>query len=210
MLRWTIPVTPDAETARHWAENELARSVYHRGDSLFDRLGAWFIEQLSKLLDRTGGAGFPPILYLVGALVLAAIIVIAARIAVPAVRQRGRSSSAFLLDDDTRTGSEIRDAAQSAAAAGDNTLAALEYFRAMVRSCEERVVIDERAGRTAREAARDIARSLANHQGDLHAGAAIFDELCYGHREGTRADVDSLAALDAEVSRAKAVTMVLS
>lgn len=210
MLRLTVPVTPDADTARHWAESELAKSVYHRGDSLFDRLGAWFSDQLAKLLDRTGGADFPPILYLVGALVIAAIIVIAARVALPAVRQRGRAASAFLLDDDTRTGSQIRNAARAAAAAGDDTLAALEYFRAMVRGCEERVIIDDRAGRTAREAARDIARSIANHQSTLRAGAVTFDELCYGHREGTRADVEGMAALDAEVSRTKAMNMVLS
>jgi len=210
MLRWTVPVTPDADTARQWATDELAKSAYHRGDSLFDRLGAWISEQLAKLLDRTGGADFPPIMYLVGALVIAAIIVVAARIALPAMRQRGRAASAFLLDDDTRTGSEIKNAAQSAAAAGDHTLAALEYFRAMVRGCEERVIIDERAGRTAREAARDIARSIANHQDTLRAGAITFDELCYGHRDGTAADVDAMAALDAAVSRTKAMNMVAS
>jgi hypothetical protein len=210
MLMLEVPVTPDAETARRWAEEELAKSAYHRGDSLFDRLGAWFAEQLGKLLDSTSGAGFAPVTYLIAALIIAAIILIATKVAVPAVRQRGRTASAMLLDDDTRTGSQIRAAAKSAAARGDHALAALEYFRAMVRSCEERVIIDERAGRTAREAARDIARALGAHQEDLRAGAAVFDELCYGHREGTSDDARRMASLDAELSHAKPLRMAMA
>lgn len=209
MLLRDVPVTPDAETARRWAEEELAKPAYSRGDTLFDRLGAWFSEQLAKLLDSTSGSGFPPITYLIAALVIAAIIVIATKVAVPAVRQRGRGSSAVLLDDDTRTGAQIRDAAKSASARGDYAGAALEFYRAMVRSCEERVVIDERAGRTAREAARDIARALGAHQDDLRFGAVTFDELCYGHRDGTADDARRLEAIDAEIARAKPLRMAM-
>jgi len=210
MLRWNVPVTPDPDTARRWAEDELAKSVYHRSESLFDRIGSWLTEQIAKLFDRTGGADFPPLLYLAGAVLLAAIILIAAKVAVPAVRQRGRTSSAVLLDDDTRTSAQIRTDARAAAAAGDDTVASLEYFRAMVRGCEERVVIDERAGRTAREASRDIAASIAAHHEPLRTGAVAFDELCYGHRAGTPSDTESMAALDTLIAGAKSTRMVLS
>lgn len=209
-MRLSVPVTPDAETARAWAEAELAKSAYHHGDTVADKVGTWLSEFLARLLERTGGASFPPLGYLVGAVVIVGLVIVAARVVAPAVRQRGRSDGAALLDDDTRTASQIRDAARKARSQGDLTLAALEFYRATVRGCEERVVIDERAGRTAREAARDIARSLGAHRAELMSAASTFDELCYGHREGTQTDVEAMESLDRTVSTAKALKMALT
>lgn len=208
-MRLSVPVTPDAETARAWAEAELAKSAYHHGDTLADKVGTWFSDFLARLLDRTGGAAFPPIGYLVGAVVILGLLIVAARVVAPAVRQRGRGDGAALLDDDARTAAQMRYAARKARSQGDLTLAALEYFRATVRGCEERVVIDERAGRTAREAARDIARAVGAHRTELLAAASTFDELCYGHREGTERDVDAMESLDRTASTAKALKMAL-
>ncbi len=50
-MRLTVPVTPDAETARAWAEAELAKSAYHRGDTLADRVGAWISDFISRLFE---------------------------------------------------------------------------------------------------------------------------------------------------------------
>lgn len=209
-MRLTVPVTPDAETARAWAEAELAKSAYHRGDTLADRVGAWISDFISRLFEKTGGAAFPPIGYLLGAVILLAVLFLAARVVAPAVRQRGRSDGADLLDDDTRTAAQIKDAARKARSQGDLTLAALEFYRATVRGCEERVVIDERAGRTAREAARDIARSVGSHRAELLTAASTFDELCYGHRDGTQHDVEAMESLERTMSTAKALKMALA
>lgn len=206
----SVPVTPDADTARDWAERELEKSIYHRGETLFDKLGQWLSDRLADLLASTGGASFPPIGYLAGVAVLVILLIIASRVVVPAVRQRRRGDGATLLDDDTRTSAQIRDAARRAKESGDATLASLEYFRAIVRGCEERVIIDERAGRTAREAARDIAQVLAGHKQALMRGASTFDELCYGHRTGSQADVTAMEALHREVGGAKAAKLALA
>ena len=206
----SVPVTPDAETARAWAERELEKSIYHRGETLFDKLGQWFSDRLADLLASTGGASMPPLGYLAGAIVVIVLLIVASRVVIPAVRQRRRGDSATLLDDDTRTAAQIRDAARRAKATGDDTLASLEYYRATVRGCEERVVIDERAGRTAREAARDIAKGLTEHKSGLMRGATVFDELCYGHRAGTRDDVAFMEGLERAVSNAKAPKLVLA
>ena len=159
-MRFSVPVTPDPDTARQWAQDELSKSIYHHGESLADRIGRWLSELFNKLLDAGNGSSIPPLGYLLGAIVLVALIVVATRIAIPAARQRRRGGKAVLLEDDARTAQQIRDAAQASARDGDHTAAALDYFRALVRGCEERVIIDDRAGRTAREAARDIASSI--------------------------------------------------
>ncbi|NYI40796.1 DUF4129 domain-containing protein [Demequina lutea] len=209
-MRFSIPVTPDPDTARQWAQDELSKSIYQHGESLADRLGSWFSDLMNKLLNAGSGGSIPPVGYLLGAIVLIALIVIATRIAIPAAQQRRRRGTAVLLADDARTAQQIRDAAQAASRAGDHTAATLEYFRALVRGCEERVVIDDRAGRTAREAAIDIAASINLHFAQLRAAAQTFDALRYGHRVGTAEDSSRMKDLEAVVRGTRAVHLVAS
>lgn len=209
-MRFSVPVTPDPDTARKWAEDELSASIYHHSESLADRLGRWFSELMSKLLDAGTGNAIPPVGYLLGAVVVIVLIIIAMRIAIPAAQQRRRHSTAVLVGDDARTAQQIREAAQEASRIGDHTVATLEYFRALVRGCEERVVIDDRAGRTAREAARDIATAFNQHFGELRGAATTFDALCYGHRDGTAEDSSRMKALETDVRGTRAIQQVTS
>lgn len=209
-MRLSVPVTPDPDTARQWALDELSKSIYHQGESLADRLGRWLSDLVSRLFDAGTGTSIPPAGYLLGALVVVGLIVIASRIAIPAARQRRRRSAAVLGGDDARTAQQMRDAARTAARAGDHSAATLEYFRAVVRGCEERLIIDERAGRTAREAARDIAASVHPHAAELRAAATTFDALCYGHRDGTERDSSRMEALESGVREARAIPQVTS
>jgi hypothetical protein len=209
-MRLSVPVTPDPDTAREWARDELSKSIYHQGESLADRIGRWLSELLNKLFEAGTGTSIPPAGYLLGAAVVVALIIIATRVAIPAARQRRRRSSAMLLGDDARTAQQIRDAARAAAQAGDHTSATLESFRALVRGCEERLIIDERAGRTAREAARDIATSLHPHSAELRNAATTFDALCYGHRDGTAQDSSRMETLESDVRKARAIPQVTS
>jgi len=114
------------------------------------------------------------------------------------------------MGDDARTAQQIRDAARAAAQAGDHTTATLESFRALVRGCEERLIIDDRAGRTAREAARDIAASLHPHAVELRHAATTFDALCYGHRAGAARDFTRMETLESVVRKARAIPQVTS
>ena len=209
-MHLTIPVTPDAETAREWAVQELSRSAYHHSQSLADRIGEWIMDFLARLLDTSAGASFPPVGYIIGTLALVGLVLAAARVTLPAIRQRRRGGAAVLADDDDRTSAQMRDAAAAAARAGDHTTATLEHFRALVRGCEERVIIDERAGRTAREAAHDIGTAVGEHAHELRRGAATFDALCYGHRAGAESDALAMATLDATLLAAKPSRMVIA
>lgn len=174
-----VPVQPDAETARRWALDELARPEYHTQPSLLSRLLTWLQEQLGSV----------PTLGLPSGVSLLLTIAVAAAVALgilwfvgPVRRSRrtDRTGRAVLAADDTRTAAELRASADAAAAAGDWHLAVLERFRAVVRGLEERTVLDERPGRTAHEAVVAAARRLPDLGDALRAAGDLFDDVAYG------------------------------
>ena len=199
-----IPVDPDAETARRWATEELLDPVYHEQRSLLSRLLDWIAELLAGL--RTP-AVLDPIAILAVVGVIAAVIAVAFLVAGPVrVSRRGGADRSVLADDDTRTAAEIRAAADAAAAAGDWATSVLERFRAIVRGLEERTVLDERAARTAHEAALAAAARLPALAAELVAAGRTFDDVAYGDAPATAQDEVRLRGLDARVQDARAST----
>ena len=204
MLHLEVPVVPDASTARRWATQELADPVYHRGKSLLSRLLEWFL----SLFD----GGSVPVLGLPAGVVAAVVVVvvvaiagIAFWIAGPVRLARRAAGSVVVLGDDSRTAAQLRAAADGHAARGDWSAAVLDRFRALVRSLEERVVLDESPGRTAHEAAEAAAARLPEHTADLRRAGRTFDEVCYG-KVTAGPDTDAwLRGLDAALVRAQPV-----
>ena len=174
-----VPVVPDAETARRWASDELALPIYHRGKSLLTRVVDWFM----SLFDgaQGSGLGLPP--GLVGALVVVVVLAVAGVafwLTGPVRLARRAAGSVVVLGDDTRTAAQLRAAADASAARGDWPAAVLDRFRAIVRSLEERTLLDEWPGRTAHEAAEAAAARLPSQATGLRRAARTFDEICYG------------------------------
>ena len=181
-----IPVDPDAATARRWATRGAARPRLPR---------AALAAQPAAGLDRRA----------------------ALRPARPRRRstrspssrssgaRRGRRgrvpggrSRAALAPSAARTAAswrtttpgpptQIRAAADAAAAAGDWALAVLERFRAIVRGLEERTVLDERAARTAHEAALAAAARLPALAAELVAAGRTVRRRRVRRRAGDRA-----------------------
>ncbi len=203
-----VPVDPDAATARRWAQEELLDPAYHQQRSLLSRLWDWIAEQLAGL--RTPAALDPwAVLVVVG--VLVAVVVVAFLVAGPVrLSRRGAADRSVLARDDTRTSEQIRAAADAAAARGDLSLAVLERYRAIVRGLEERTVLDERAARTAHEAALAAAARLPALGTDLVAAGRTFDDVAYGDEAATADDERRLRELDARVrdTRASSVSQV--
>ncbi|WP_456788018.1 DUF4129 domain-containing protein [Cellulomonas sp. P5_C5] len=197
-----IPVDPDAATARRWATEELLDPVYHEQGSLLGRLVDWLAELLSGL--RTPAA-LDPFAVLAVAGVIVGIVVVAFLVAGP-VRgsRRGRPDRSVLADDDSRTSAQIRAAADAAAATGDWTVAVLERFRAIVRGLEERTILDERAARTAHEAALAAAARLPALAAELVAAGRTFDDVAYGDVPATAQDEARLRELDSRVQDTRA------
>lgn len=197
------PVTIPRGTARDAARRELSKGMYHDGDpSLFQRavtrVWNWFGDLLDAAAGITPGGGLG-----LTVIVLLAVGIAAAlwwRLGSP---RRNPTSSAPLFDAGPRTAAEHRATAAAHAAQGHWNRAVQERMRAVVRSLEERALIEPRPGRTADEAAAEAAASLPGHTDRLHTAARQFDDVAYGGRSADEAAYERLAALDEDLERTR-------
>lgn len=204
-LPLSIPIEPDAETARRWLEEELSKPQYQeRPAGWFQRLQAWIndvIERLFSLGEGAGGFGVSGGL-VVGLLIAAAAIAILILILGPLRNSRTRRRSAAVFDNDDREAVDIRAAAVAAAEREDWTQAVVERFRALVRSVEERGLVSVVPGMTAAEFAQAVGLRLPAHHADLNRCADIFDGVRYGHDIATRDLYEYVSRVDDAVAEA--------
>ncbi|WP_372593299.1 DUF4129 domain-containing protein [Actinotalea sp.] len=195
-----VPVEPDSATARQWLRDELAKAVYHQQPSLLERLWTWATEQFQRFLEAASGVdGRSSLLIVVGAIVV--IAVIALLVAGPVQRSRAAArASTEVFGDDTRSTAQLLAAAEQHAAAGRFGPAVLDRFRALLRSLEDRTVLDPRPGRTADEGAREAGDRLPGCAVELLAAARLFDDVCYGDAEADAEDDRWLATVLAQVA----------
>ncbi|MGE7391481.1 DUF4129 domain-containing protein [Streptomyces sp. NPDC004126] len=199
----TPPLTTPRDAAREAAERELAKPAYHQDEpGLLQRALDRFWDWLGDFFDRASGAtpgGWAGLLA-IAVLVLLVIAALWWRLGTP---RRTATSTTNLFDEGPRSAADHRTAADAHAAAGRWNEAVQERMRALVRSLEERTLLDPRPGRTADEAAAEAALTLPAHAADLHAAARAFDDVTYG---GRTADADAYArlrTLDLTLERAK-------
>ncbi|WP_406268664.1 DUF4129 domain-containing protein [Streptomyces sp. NBC_00191] len=198
-----VPVDTPRIPAREAAERELSKPMYHENDpSLLQRALDRFWDWVGGLFDSASGAtpGGPLGLLVV---VLVVVLLIAAlwwRLGTP---RRTHASADSLFGDSPRSASEHRTAAEAHAAAGRWNQAVQERMRAIVRSLEERTLLDPRPGRTADEAAAEAGRSLPAQSDGLRAAARKFDDVTYGGRTADRQAYLRLRDLDLELERTK-------
>lgn len=204
----TVPVEPDADTARRWLEDELAKADYSEM-TLLQRLNEWFAK-LWEGVDpgaATRGLGSVIVTVLIaGALALLLWILVRWRrrhrltrgttsVEAPQVATVGD-----LVDP-----AEHRRRAQEALADGRFDEAVVERFRAVVAVLVERDWVIATAGLTSQEAADAASVRLPGLAADLRRAANLFDHARYGHglagvRELGTEDVDVIAVLDERVS----------
>ncbi|GHB42149.1 membrane protein [Streptomyces cirratus] len=196
------PVTTGRDAAREAAERELSKPLYHQNDpSPLQRALDGFWDWLGDFFDRASGAtpGGPVGLFVVVLLAALAIGALWWRLGTP---RRAVTGATALFDEAARTAADHRAAADAHAAAGRWTEAVQERMRAVVRSLEERTLLDPRPGRTADEAAAEAATRLPQHAGDLRAAARAFDDVTYGGRTGDPDTYGRLRTLDLALERA--------
>jgi len=199
----SVPVDLGRDEAAQLARDELAKQVYRdAGPGLVERLVRWLLEQAGRLLD--GAAGVSPGGYagLVVVLLLVAAAVVAVRLKGGPLGRRATRDAALFVGR-TRTAAQHRAAADAHAAAGAWAEAVRERLRAVVRSLEERAVLDERPGRTADEAAAEAGRALPSCAAGLGSAAVLFDEIWYGGRPAGPESYAALRDLDAQVQAAR-------
>lgn len=197
------PVTLPRDPAREAAERELSKGMYHENDpSWYERAMDAFWEWLDKLFGAASAAtpGGALGLAVVVLFILALIGALWWRLGTP---RRTPTSSATLFDDRPRNAAEHRAAAEAQAAQGRWNQAVQERMRAIVRSLEERALLDVRPGRTADEAASEAGGALPAHADRLRAAARDFDDVTYGGRSASEGTYRRLATLDDDLERAK-------
>ncbi|GGQ37466.1 DUF4129 domain-containing protein [Streptomyces griseomycini] len=197
------PVTLPRDPAREAARRELSKHMYHENDpSWFQRALDTFWEWVGELFETASTATPGGTLGLI-VVIVAVVAVLGAlwwRLGTP---RRQPVSAPALFDDRPRSAAEHRAAAEAHAAQGHWNQAVQERMRAIVRSLEERALLDVRPGRTADEAAAEAGRALPAHTGPLHAAARSFDDVTYGGRAVTEQSYRDIAGLDRDLERAR-------
>jgi hypothetical protein len=195
-----VPVELGREAARRLAQLELARPEYAAGrPGLFSRAAGWLRDRLGDLLGPVAGAATNPWVGLLVLVALMAVLAVAVRLRTGPLARAGRREPA-LFGGTERTAAEHRAAADRCAGDGDWAGAVRERLRAVVRSLEERTLLDPRPGRTADEAAAEAGLVLPGSAADLRGAARRFDDVVYGGRPAGAEDDAALRALDERVA----------
>lgn len=172
-----VPATPDASQAREAAERELARPEYHAQETLWERLWRWIVEHLDPGNVMPGAPRWVSILIVV--VVVLALVALLLALLSRITRVRRTRAERALFDDD-RSSSTLTRAADDAAGRGDWATAVVERFRAIIRSLDERGLIEDYPGMTAHEAAALASSTLGALGGELTRAAVLFDAVRYG------------------------------
>ncbi|MGW6062174.1 DUF4129 domain-containing protein [Streptomyces sp. NPDC055189] len=199
----TPPVTIPRDPAREAAERELSKPPYHENDPsllqrALNRFWDWVDDLFTAASGATPGGGLGLLVIVIA--VLALIGLLWWRLGTP---HRAPTSAPALFDARPRTAAEHRATAEAHAARGHWNQAVQERMRAIVRSLEERALLDPRPGRTADEAAAEASRTLPAHTAELHKAAQSFDAVTYGARTATEPTYDRLTALDEALTRTR-------
>ena len=202
MIGTKAPATPDADEARRAAEKELSRPIYHDHHDLWDRIWSWLREYFNTdgMVPGVPSWMSTVIVVLVVAAGIALLILLLTRIS--STRRVSTPPSLSVLTDD-RDAATLTRAADTAAAQADFATAVVERFRAIIRSLDERGIIDEYPGMTALEAATLTHRALGEHRvvSPLYEAAHLFDAVLYGRVVSTSTQDQQMRELADQMDR---------
>ncbi|MEV8266664.1 DUF4129 domain-containing protein [Microbacterium sp. NPDC076911] len=200
------PLTPDEETARRWAEDELSNPIYDIAEpTLFDRVAQSVGEFIGNLFSPQLPGEFGPIAAVVAAIVV--IVLIAGAFAiwgVPRAIRRGRGNPPVLFgESDARSAAQLRRDAESKAAATEWDQAIVLRFRAIAQGCIERGVVNTPPGATVHAFARAASPVFPASADALEFAATTFDDVRYLRRRGNAELYRQIVATDDAVAAAR-------
>lgn len=193
---------PGRDEAREAARRELERRQYDEArPSLTYRAIQWVIEKIEEALSHAAGVPGGRL----GVLLMLLVAGLLVTVVVIRLRPSLRAPSSADLFEGTRvlTAAQHRQAADAAALRGDHAEAVRERLRAVVRSLEERGILDPRPGRTALEVSAEAAKTVPALAEPLRRGAVTFERIWYGGQPADPSAYAVLVAVDDEVSGAR-------
>ncbi len=211
LIPFSIPIEPDADTARQWVVDELSKDAYQAsGRSWIERLLEWLTGLLNGLGNASGNLGFAGVPGSVVAIGIAVILVALIALIVwgPMRSSRRRKASRAVFEDDVRDSDAMRSAAVDAAARGDWTLAVIERFRGMVRDVERSGWVAVVPGMTAYEFVTQAGSRVPALATELDWAGDLFDRIRYGHDAVNGAQYARMVALDAATASASVVETI--
>lgn len=197
-----VPVEPDGEEARGLVIEELGKAPYQQAkptliDQLQEAFWAWFTDLLTGLEGANTSIGIAAII--IGAAAIAGIALWLAR---PRLNPSGQTAARPLFEDDPRLSAEQHRMLASQAAARNDWAAALtEQFRAIVRSAEERLILEPGPGQTADEAVAALRAAFPEQDRTLSTLGLRFDEVLYGGATARAADYSLAEDVDRDLRR---------
>jgi hypothetical protein len=198
------PLTPDAEEARRWAEQELSDPAYAEAEpTLLDRVARAVSDFLGDLFSSQPSTEWGAVLAVIAAVVVVALIVVALLVwGVPRATPRAPAPVGELFGvTEKRSAADLRKDAAQHAAAGDWDAAIIDRVRAIARALAERGAVQTPPGATVHAFARAATAVFPTRQGDLDAVADTFDDVRYLRRPGSAELYERVVRLDDDLAR---------
>lgn len=199
-LRFVAADALTRDGARSEAKDELSRAIYNDAKpSLLVRALNWVIEHVRDLLDRASSATPGGVF---GLLTIVALLALGVVVAVRLGKLRRPQSTGDGLDAPIAvTADQLRSEAEQLVRDGRFADAVRARLRAVVRTLEDRALIEPRPGRTATEVARDAGTVAPTLRPALDAAAGTFSEVWYGGRTASEQDYRVVVDLDDALRR---------
>jgi len=198
-----VPVIPDRDEAREWAERELARPEYAAAEPTpLDRIAQGIRDVIASIFGSEAPAGLGSVVLVVLAVLVIALIVTAFIIwgRPRAVRRATTPFAALFGEEESRTAAQLRRLAAEQADAGEFTTAVVLRMRALARGLQERGLVDPPPGATVHAFARAAARVFPHRAAELESAADVFDDVRYLRRPGTAAAYAQVARTDEQLA----------
>ncbi len=199
---WSQP-TPSPDEARQQAHHELSKVAYKPKQNLLEKLFKWLDSTLSKAKLNLGLPEWVGVLltFLIFVALIALLLYLATKITL--ARRKRKSKALF---DDKRDASMLTLSANKAAAAGDWVSAVVDRFRAIIRSLDERALLEDYPGMTSQEAGQLGAQVMPNLSESFAYAANLFDRARYGHEETGPSDDQWMRDFAVTVTNTSGVT----
>lgn len=202
-----LPVVPDGDEAREWAERELSDPVYDVAEpTWFDRVARAVADFFGGLFGTEVDANWGPVLAVIALVVIVVVIVVAFVVwGVPRSTRRAAASRIVLFgDEEERSAAELRTAAEAHAARGEWNEAIVVGFRALARGLAERGIVETAPGATVHAFARQASAAFPTSAAALDAAADGFDDVRYLRRPGSPELYARVAGVDDDLAAARA------
>ncbi|GAA1341894.1 DUF4129 domain-containing protein [Arthrobacter roseus] len=196
-----VAVTPDDDEARRWLTDELAKAPYVESQpGPLERFWRVVLEWLTDALDGVRSLDSDVGVLLLG---FAALTVIA--LAIWFIKPRLNAAARLPVDvfDGNKVLEASRHRALAAAAAVDAHYneALTETLRAVIRSAEERTLIERAPGRTADEVSRLLGDCFQDRTDDIQWLVSRFNEVRYGAGRASAKDYEWARIVDQQLEK---------